>query len=757
VLEVVSSELVIWGNPADPAHDSERGVCRETFATDSCPANIPVTPLLTLPRACTGPLATVFRADPWWTGDPLAPTPGGPTFIGAAISAAMSGCAKLGFSPGITAQPTTDHASSPTGLDFSLDVTDEGLTNPSGTAHSDIKQTIVTLPEGVTLNPSVAEGLVTCTPDQYEAEKVDSSPEEGCPEASKVGTLEVESPLLEGEILKGALFVAQQDDPATKEPGAENPFDTLVALYLVIKDPELGILVKQAGKVEPDPETGQLISSFDDIPQVPFSHLRLHLREGGRSPLISPDRCGTYTTEAKLIPWADPQKNVIASSSFQISRGIGGAPCPPAGTPPFAPGFQAGSLNNNAGAHTPFYMRLTRSDGEQDMTRFSSVLPPGLVGKLAGVGKCPDAQIEAAKTKTGREELAAPSCPAASRVGMVEGGAGVGSQLTYVPGTLHLTGPYKGAPLSVVAIVPAVAGPFDAGTVVVRVALNLNPVTAEVIADGSASDPIPHILQGIPLKVRELFVNVDRPSFVLNPTGCNRSQVRATLWGGGLDPFSSIDDAPVGLASRFQAANCALLGFKPRLSFDLKGGTKRGAHPALRSIFRPRPGDSNLAKAVVRLPRSAFLDQGHIHTICTRVQFAANACPSGAIYGHVRAFTPLLEVPLEGPAYLRSSDNKLPDLVFDLHGLVDIEAAGRVDSIKGGLRVTFPNVPDAPITKVVIEMQGAKKGLIVNSRDLCASPSRATVKLTAHNAKQRKLRPGMGADCGKKRRKGRAG
>lgn len=752
VLEVVSSDLTIWGNPADPVHDAERGRCRETFAADLCPANVPVRPLLTLPRACLGPLETIFRAHPWWTGDPLDPIPGGPPFEGVATSPGMGGCSKLGFAPRISAQPTTDHASSPTGMDFSLEVEDEGLDSPTGTAHSDIKKAVVTLPEGVTVNPSVAEGLATCTPAQYAAEEPDSEPGAGCPEASKVGTLEVESPLLEDEILKGSLFVAQQDDPATTEPGKENPFDTLIALYLVIRDRDLGILVKQAGKVEPDPATGQLISTFEDIPQVPFSDLRLHFREGGRSPLISPERCGTYTTTAKLTPWANPATTYETSSSFHISRGVGGGPCPPAGTPPFAPGFQAGSLNDTAGAHTPFLLRLTRADGEQDMTRFSSTLPPGVTGKLAGVAKCPDAQIEAAKQKSGRQELAAPSCPAASQIGRTVGGAGVGSQLTYVKGFLYLAGPYHGAPLSVVAITPAVAGPFDAGTVVVRVALTLNPVTAEVIADGSASDPIPHILKGIPLKVRDLRVHVDRESFVLNPTGCDPSQVKATLWGGGSDPFSSADDTPVALATRFQAANCALLGFKPKLSFKLKGGTRRGGHPALRSLYRPRPGDANLAKAVIRLPRSAFLDQGHIRTVCTRVQFAANACPPGAIYGKVRAFTPLLEEPLEGPAYLRSSDNKLPDLVFDLHGLVDIETAGRVDSIKGGIRVTFPRVPDAPISKVIIDMQGGKKGLIVNSRDLCASPSRATVELTAHNAKQHRRRAAMRAQCGKRGR-----
>jgi hypothetical protein len=762
VIEVLDSTLTLWGNPADPAHDPLRGRCAGSgggATGESCPANIPVRPFITLPRSCEGPLLTTVTAISWWSGTTASPGP--PIFEQASDETddglepptpiGPIGCGELGFAPRIEAQPTTDQAESPTGLDVSIDIDDEGLLNPSGRAHSDIKKAVVTLPEGVTANPSVAEGLATCSPQDLAEETLASEPGQGCPQASKVGTLEVETPLLEGRLLRGSLFIATQDDPATATPGAENPFDSLLALYMVIEDPGLGILVKLAGRVEPDTRTGQLITTFGDpgaadpgfrtIPQLPVSHFRLRLREGGRSPLISPPGCGKFTTVAEFTPWANPGKQLITTSSFQITRGVGGGVCPPAGPPPFAPGFEAGSLIADAGAHTPFYMRLTRRDGDQDMTRFSSVLPPGLTGKLAGIGRCPDAAIAAAKTKTGRQELASPSCPEDSRIGRVLGGAGVGSQLTHVPGSLYLGGPVGRAPLSAVAIVPAVAGPFDAGTVVVREALTLNPITAEVEVDGASSDPIPHIMQGIPLKVRDLRVYVDRPNFVLNPTGCKRSSVRATLFGSFLDLFSPGDDVPVALSAPFRAANCLELGFKPRLSIALNGGTRRGAHPASRSVLRPRPGDANLAEAAVRLPRSAFLDQAHIRTICTRVQFAADACPGGAVYGHVEVLTPLLEEPLKGPIYLRSSSNKLPDMVFDLHGLVDFEASARVDSIKGGIRLTFKNVPDAPISKVIAGFQGGAKGLIVNSRNLCAAPSHATVGLRAHNTKHRNLRP----------------
>jgi len=739
IAEVLESDFVLWGNPADPAHDPDRGDCGfSNFDEEaSCPAKLPEKPFLTLPRSCTGPLTTSFHAVSWWSGDPV--HPGGPeTFAASVQSPSLTGCSKLGFSPSTSAQPTTDQAESPSGLAFELSVEDEGIANPKGVAASDIKDAKVTFPVGVTANPSLAAGLLACSVADLARETISSAPSEGCPEASKVGTIEAETPVLEEETLKGALYIATPNDP--DGPGQENPFDALIATYVVIKDPELGLLVKQAGVLEPDPRTGQLVATFSDLPPFPLSAVRLALKEGGRSPLITPPVCGAFTTQADFTPTANPGSVFASPSSFQITRGVGGGPCP-TGPQPFEPGFIAGSLDNNAAAHTPFHMRLTRRDGDQDLTRFDATLPPGLLAKLKGVRRCSDQAIAEAKAKSGKAELASPSCPADSRIGTVWGGAGVGSQLTYVPGSLHLAGPVGKAPLSVVGVVPAVAGPFDVGTVVVRQALRVNPVTAKVEVDGAASDPIPHILAGIPLRVRDIRVDVDRPSFTLNPTDCDPFATAASIWGGGADVFSVADDSPVQKSARFQAANCSRLGFKPRLSIKLKGGTERGSHPALTAIYRPRKGDANVESIQARLPRSAFLEQAHIRTICTRVQFAADSCPPGSVYGHVTATTPLLEEPLSGPVYLRSSDNDLPDMVLDLHGLVDVEVAARIDSVRGGIRATFPKAPDAPLTRVVLRMQGARKGLIVNSTDLCARRNRATVALGAQNGKRRAVRP----------------
>jgi hypothetical protein len=772
-LYTFDNKLQLWGHPADPRHDALRGTCYvqiteglqsiEEFEFESesgktCSIPESSRPFLTLPTRCSGPDPTTFAVDPWEgpgsylaDGDPDLTDPAWRTQTIEPIDSEgkpqpFTGCEKLGFKPGVMAKPSTKAAQSPTGLDFGLDVEDAGLISFKGLAQSDIKKVRVTLPEGMTANPSLAEGLEVCSEAQLAQITVDSPAGVGCPEASKIGTIEAESPLAP-EPTVGALYQATP---------YENEFGSLIAFYFVIKNPNLGVIVKQAAKVEADPATGQLVAVTDNMPQIPLSHVRLHFREGGRSPLISPPRCGDFTVKAELFPWSGGPP-VQSDSTFTIISGPDEGPCPTAGVAPFRPGFEAGTNNNAAGAYSPFYMRLIRRDGEQDMTRFSAVLPPGVLGTLRGIEECPEAAIAAARARTGphggREELEHPSCPASSRIGRTLAGAGVGSQLTYVPGSIYLAGPVGKDQLSVVAITPALAGPFDAGTIVVREALTADPQTAEVEADGSLSDPIPHILKGIPLNVRDLRVYVDRPSFIFNATHCQPSQTRATLFGSYLQPLDPADDVPVNLQARYQASNCAALGFRPKIGLKLKGGTKRGAHPALKAVVTPKAGDANFAEAVVRLPHSAFLDQGHIRTICTRVQFAANGgngggCPAGSVYGRVKAWTPILEEPLSGPVYLRSSNHNLPDLVFALHGTFDLNLVGRLDSKHGGVRTTFTDIPDAPASRLVLEMQGGKKGVFVNSRNLCASTNRASAELTGQNGKFHDLRPVVQPGCG---------
>lgn len=750
-LLVYGSKVTLWGNPADPAHDSLRGKCVGMPATPSpepvssgkCSVDTTERPLLTLPRSCGGPLQTLFSATSWQ----------GASAAGPASTEGMSDCGLLAFSPESKAAPTAAAAESPTGLDFGLEVEDEGLRSPTGTAQSDIAKVVATLPLGLTANPSAAEGLGACTKAQYEAASLKVS---GCPPSSKLGSVQISSPLLE-EPIAGSLYLAEPDDPATIGPGSENPFDSLIATYLLVRSEKFGVFVKQAGTVVPDPRTGQLVSTFEDIPELPFSQLSVHFRAGPRAPLATPPKCGTYTTKVQLFP-SSGGAPVESNSSFQVTSGPNGAPCP-AAVPPFSPGFSAGTTTNNASSYSPFYMRLTRQDGEQEMTRFGSVLPPGVVGKLAGVARCPDGAIAAAGARSGRAELASPSCPAASRVGRVLAGAGVGPALTYVPGTIYLAGPFGGHPLSLAVITPAVAGPFDVGTVVTRVALDLDPTTGEVQVDGAASDPIPHILDGIPLKLRDLRVYVDRPDFAVNATSCDPEQVRATLFGSFGDPFNPADDAPVGLTDRYQAANCANLGFRPKVALKLSGGMKRSQHPELRSTvtypYPSGPGYANIRKAVVTLPPTEIIDNAHVQNPCTRAQFSEDACPRGSILGRARAFTPLLDEPLEGLVYFRSNGGarQLPDIVADLRGEFRITLVGFVKSKNARILTTFANVPDAPVTKFNLRLFGGKRGLLANNRNLCARKYRLNVQLTGQNGARHNTNPVMATSCNGKKSK----
>jgi len=743
VAQLLSSTVTIWGTPGDPAHNAQRGwLCGYHFASfGECqsPGGATEDAFLRLPVNCINPMTTSTEVEPW--NVPLGSVIAGDEFT----SPPLEGCASVPFKPSIEATPTNKTAGGPSGLDVNLQMPNAGLLSKDAIAETQAKKVEVTLPEGVTINPSQAEGLAACSPAQYAAETAGSPAGAGCPEAAKVGSVRVKTPILEEEA-EGSVYVATPFD---------NPFGSLVALYVVAKIPERGILIKQAGKVELNPQTGQLVSTFDDLPQVPFETFELKFSEGSRAPLVMPQQCGTYNMVTRFTPWSaedpdnpTPSEVVTKTSSFTIDQGC------PSGPPGFSPDFVAGTTNNSAGAYSPFSIRLTRNDGEQEFSRFSVKLPKGVIGKLAGIPFCPDSAIAAARARTGQhggqEELDSPSCPSASQIGRTLAGAGVGPELTYVPGKVYLAGPYKGAKLSIVAITPASVGPFDLGTIVIRQALRINPSTAVVTSDGSSSDPIPHILQGIVVHARDIRVLVDRDNFVLNPTSCEKMTAAATVVSGA--------GASADVSSPFQAADCASLGFKPKLSIQLLGGTTRTATPRLKAVLTARKGDANIGRAQVTLPPSEFLEQAHIRTVCTRVQFNAGGgngeqCPKGSIYGKAKAISPLLDEPLKGPVFLRSSDHELPDMVASLHSSkADINLVGRIDSVKGGgIRSTFEGVPDAPVTKFILQMQGGKKGLIVNSEDICQKKHRAKAAFKGQNGKRHEFNPVVKAKCGGKK------
>lgn len=746
--QILSSTLTLWGAPGDPRHDSARGWACVYNAQDLGPCEAPTglanDAFLRQPVSCVTPLNFRAEIEPWNT--PL----GSVVEKANSNSGTLNSCNQIPFIPKVTALPSNGFAGGASGLSFELQMPNSGLLDPNAISEGQAKKVEVTLPTGMTINPSQAEGLAACTPAQYAQETASSSPGAGCPQASKIGSVRVTTPLLEEEA-EGSVYVAEPYD---------NPFDSLVALYMVAKIPERGVLIKQAGRVELDPVTGQIVSTFDDLPQIPFETFDLNFFAGARAPLVMPPKCGDYEIVARFTPWhaSDPDNPLPSeiterTSSFTVDRGLNGGPCP-SGTPPFKPEFTAGTTNNTAGGYSPFNIRLTREDGEGEFSRFSVKLPKGVIGKLAGIPFCSEASIAAARARTGphggQEELESPSCPAASQLGRTLVGAGVGPELTYAPGKIYLAGPYQGAKLSIVAIATAKVGPFDLGNVVIRQALRVNPVTAEVTSDGSSSDPIPHILQGIVVHARDIRVFIDRANFVLNPTNCERMSVAATVISG--------ESQSADVTSPFQAADCASLGFKPKLSIQLLGGTKRTATPRLKAVMTARPGDANIGRAQVTLPKSEFLEQAHIRTVCTRVQFNAGGgngeqCPKGSIYGKAKATSPLLDETLKGPVFLRSSNHELPDLVAALHSAkVDINLLGRIDSVGGGIRSTFEGVPDAPVTKFVLEMQGGKKGLIVNSTNICKRKHRATAKLIGQNGRRYEFNPVVKAKCGGKKK-----
>jgi len=773
-VDITANTFTFWGVPANPEHDAERGegylnICGGAHLhAPPCSSGSPEKAFLTNPTDCEhGPFAirTEVRSWPGATGLPDGRTDSKTivTHDDEGNPSGVTRCDRVPFEPSVDAKASSELASTPSGLNFEMTVPTTGLTNPDGLAQSLLKKAVVRLPEAFTLNPSAGEGMGVCAPAQYAAEEVDTQPGEGCPNGSRLGSVQITSPLLEsGEQAEGSLYLAQPDDPATSSPGAENPFDSLISLYLVARVVERGVIIKSAGRVDLDPDTGQITTTFDDLPQLPFSSFKLHFREGGRAPLVTPPWCGEKQTVADLYPYSDPGSPIQAESTSVIAAGVGDGPCPAGGIPPFKPGLIAGTINNAAGAYSPFNTRIYRSDDEQEITHFSIKLPPGVVGKLAGVPPCSDAQIAAAEAREhisgGREEQVFPSCPAGSEIGRTLVGAGAGSVLTYVSGKVYLAGSYHGSNLSIVAITSGVVGPFDIGTIVVREALKINPETAEVFIDATGSDPIPHIVDGISTHIRDLRVYVDRPEFTINPTSCDRTSTASTILGSGLDFASEGDDQPVTVTTPFQAADCASLGFAPKLSLTLKGGTRRGATPAFSAVLRPRSGDANVGEAQVTLPHSEFLEQSHIGTVCTRVQFKegrvpGERCPAASIYGRARAVTPILSEPLEGPVFLRSSSHNLPDLVAALHNSqVDIALAGRIDSVKGRIRNTFETVPDAPVTKFVLEMRGGKKGLLVNSTNICTKKHRAISHFVGQNGKVYDTQPVLRTKCGKGKR-----
>jgi hypothetical protein len=701
-LGFIGTQVTFWGVPADPRHNASRGACLDKFVgfgewETSCPAQEKTQPLLVLPTSCTGPLQTSVEGDSWEQIGDYSPPKQYTSQYSTGESFGLDGCNRLNFEPSISLTPDGQQGSTPTGLTVGVHVPQEASLNPMGMAESSVKDTTVTLPAGVALNPAGADGLMACSTGQVALE---SPAPISCPEASKVGTVEIATPLLPDPLV-GAAYLATQN---------ANPFGSLVALYIVAEDRTAGVLVKLAGEVKPDPVTGQLVSTFKNTPQLPFEDLKLHFFGGSRAPLGTPALCGGYTTTASIAPWSG-NAPVESSSEFKITSGPNGSPC--SNPLPFAPSLTTGSLNIQAGAFTPFTMTMSREDGNQNLDAIQLKMPPGLLGTLSSVKLCGEAEGNAG------------TCGPESLIGhtIVSVGLG-GNPYTVNGGEVFITGPYKGAPYGLSIVNPAKAGPFDLGKVIVRAKIEVNPENAALTITSDATGPyaIPQIIDGIPLQIKHVNVSIDRPDFTFNPTNCAPQQI-----GGSL---TSSQGAVSALHVPFQVTNCATLGFKPIFSVSTAGKTSRagGASLNVKLTYPKAPfgSQANIGKVKVDLPRQLPSRLTTLQKACPDSTFNANpaSCPADSRIGSATATTPVLPVHLEGPAYFVShGGQKFPELIVALSGEgVTVYLHGETFINKAGITSsTFRTIPDVPIGTFELKLpQGTDSALAANG-NLCTS------------------------------------
>jgi hypothetical protein len=740
---LVSARVTFWGTPRRAAHNDARGwgcldaargrgevayePCVEDFEELHPPA------FVTMPTSCTGPLQSAVTADSWAAPGVFA------AFAPGEALPALSGCDRLAFTPTISTEPTTHAAASPSGLAFDLAFDTEGLDSATGLAQSDLQRTEVTLPEGVTIDPSAGVGLGACTWAQYAEATLSSPPGAGCPEDSKLGTVEIETPLLFTTVY-GTLYLAQPYENPFSEPG--HPNGSLVAVYVIARSrAERGIIVKLAGEVTPNPQTGQLTVIFEGDPQLPFAHFNFHFKEGQQAPLITPPLCGTYTTHANLTPFAEPNVALADTSTFQITSGSEGTACPTGSLPPFAPAIQSFTLTNEAGVFSPLSVELTRSDAMQEIADYTTDLPVGLTANLTGIPFCPQAAIEASRHRTGVQEENEPSCPQASLIGHTLVGTGVGSVLDYVPGRLYLAGPFHGDPFSVVSVTSAVVGPFDLGTIVIRFALAIEPFTGQVRIDPTGSEPIPTIIDGIVTHVRDIRVSIDRTGFVLNPTSCQPRPLSSTL--------TSDHGQTTTISTAFQTVKCNELSFTTHFTAATRAKTSRvdGASLSVKLTMPIKLGEqSNIQQVKVELPRQLPARLPTLQKACTEAQFDTDpaGCPPASMIGHAKAVTPIVPEPLQGPAiFVSHGGAEFPSLVLVLQGYgvtIDVVGATHI-SPQGILSSTFKAVPDEPVGSFELTMPEGEYSALAALGNLChdtklvIAKARTTVKLRGRRTK----------------------
>ena len=700
---LLTSQVTLWGVPGDPRHNNVRGweCVAGGYYTGQikkpCPASStePEEPLLTMPTSCPltperEPFMSSMEADSW-------SAPG--QFSGAEYTwlsttgrgLSVEGCDQLPFTPEIDVTSEQHSASTPTGLAVDVRVPQQLTLEADGLAEADVRDTTVTLPPGVQLSPSAANGLEGCSEAQIgfngfnqKNETDEFTPTKaGCPDGAKVGSVRIKTPLLSHE-LEGWVYLAA---PAPNGQPGENPFNSLIALYIVAEDPVSGVLVKLAGEGHIDEGTLQISTTFRNTPQVPFEDLKLDLFGGPRSSISTPPACGSYATNALFTPWSGTETLNLSSPSghFAITSGVNGSACP--GAIPFSPGFLAQTSSTQAGAFTGFALELARPDGDQALSAVSMHLPPGIAARLSSVELCNEAQANAG------------ACPASSEVGEATALAGLGPEpYAESGGRVFITGPYRGAPFGLEIVTPAKAGPFDLGYVTVRSRLYIDPTDASVTI---VSDPLPTQLRGIPLQLKRVLVSVNRPDFEFNPTNCSPMKIEGTVEGA--------EGASAGVSSPFQVADCQSLPFAPKLTAATDGhaskadGTNFIVDVESGGVGAAGVAQAGVAKVNLQLPKTLPARLSTLQKACTESAFNANpaSCPEGSDIGTATIHTPVLKSPLSGPAYLVSHGNAtFPDVEFVLQDEgITLVLDGKTQ-IKDGITYSkFESAPDAPFTR----------------------------------------------------------
>ena len=756
--------LTVWGVPASAVHDPLRwklapggGGAQASGAGFGVSDPALEAPYFTNPTSCIStPLSASFSATSWQNPhESESPPPTSMSF------GPMVGCDALVMEPSLTAEVSTNKASAPTGLDVDTKIP-QTYDNAQGLATPALNREVVTLPEGMTVNPSSGAGLQACSEAQFaeegEAEYVEGH---GCPNESKLATVKIKSPSIAEEVT-GSVFLATPAPRGSAEPG-NNPFNSLLALYLVARAPARGVLIKAPGLVQANPETGRLTTTFGatpefagipastGLPPLPASLITFAFNQGAHAPIVTPPTCGLYTVTAEITPWSNPTGSPLTPElvPFAITNGFNGGACPSGGVPPFSPEVVSYPVHGNAGGYSPLYLRISRNDGEQEITGFSTQFPAGLTGNLSGVAECSESQIEAARRASGVEEESSPSCSANSEIGYSVSEAGVGEVLAQADGKIYLGGPYNGsgactagtpgcAPFSVVAITSAHVGPFDLGTVVIHFPLEINPETAAVSIPSGPADQIPHIIKGIVIHVRNIRAYISREHFMLNPTTCATNTFAATVIGGGADPTNPAGYDPVTVGIPFNAtANCQSLHFEPKLAVSTQGKTSKadGASLTYKLTYPTNAlgNDANIKYVKVTLPKALPSRLTTLQRACLAKEFAANpaSCPSESAIGHARAVVPNLPVQLEGPVYFVSHGGEaFPSLevVLQGDGVTVILVGATYISPQGVTSTTFHAVPDNPVTSFEITLPEGKFSALGTNKNLCNLTTTKTTK-----------------------------